>query len=163
MLYFAYGSNMSLPRIRARIPSAEFVTVASLPGHRLTFSKPGIDGSGKCDALRTDNPTDRVIGVVYMIDPAEKKILDRYEGLGVDYHEKTASLTAFEGHAISAYLYIATEVKTGLKPYHWYKRHVLSGAEQAGLPGDYLAMIRAIASVDDPDPDRNGRELRIYD
>ena len=162
MLYFAYGSNMALARIRARIPSAEFVTVATLPGHRLTFCKPGRDQSGKCDALFTGNSEDCVIGVVYRIAPEEKPILDRFEGLGVDYHEKTALLTTPAGDAINTYLYVATAMEAGLQPYHWYKHHVQTGAEEAGLPDAYLAQIRGIESIADPDPERDALERSIY-
>ena len=162
MLYFAYGSNMSQARIRARIPGARFVAVAILPEHRLTFCKPGRDGSGKCDALFTGQKVDCVIGVLYRIDQSEKTILDRIEGLGVDYHDKTVTLTTVTGEPLTAYLYVATDMEPGLKPYHWYKRHVLSGAEQAGLPADYLARIDRIESIDDPDPARAEREQQIY-
>ncbi|RMD60293.1 MAG: gamma-glutamylcyclotransferase, partial [Planctomycetota bacterium] len=50
MLYFAYGSNMSTPRLRRRVSRAVPVATARLPGCRLAFHKLGADGSGKCDA-----------------------------------------------------------------------------------------------------------------
>jgi len=37
--YFAYGSNMSLARLRRRVPSARRIAVATLPGYRLRFHK----------------------------------------------------------------------------------------------------------------------------
>jgi gamma-glutamylcyclotransferase len=53
MYYFAYGSNMSLSRLRERVPSAEAVGCFSLNGHDLRFHKLSKDGSGKCDAFFT--------------------------------------------------------------------------------------------------------------
>lgn len=76
MRYFSYGSNMSLPRLRARAPSAQFVAVARLPGQLLKFHKVGKDGTGKCDALFTGNRSDRVLGVVYDIAVTDKARLD---------------------------------------------------------------------------------------
>lgn len=35
MRYFAYGSNMSSPRLKARVPNAERVGVFTLPEHSL--------------------------------------------------------------------------------------------------------------------------------
>ncbi len=57
MLYFSYGSNMSSRRLLSRVPSARFITSASLPGHALHFHKKGLDGSAKCDAYETKSHT----------------------------------------------------------------------------------------------------------
>ena len=37
LLYFAYGSNLSTPRLRARVPSARKLESAVLTHHRLVF------------------------------------------------------------------------------------------------------------------------------
>ena len=39
-LYFAYGSNMSTPRLQARLPHARPLGPAWLDGHRLAFGSP---------------------------------------------------------------------------------------------------------------------------
>ena len=46
-LYFAYGSNLSSPRLRARVPSARPEGVARLEGQRLALDKPGRDGTAR--------------------------------------------------------------------------------------------------------------------
>lgn len=161
MLYFSYGSNMSLARLRVRASSARFHTTAILPAHRLQFHKIGRDGSAKCDALPTGDPGDRVMGVVYEIAAAEKAGLDRYEGLGSGYAEKTVEVITDKG-TISAFTYYATHVNTTLKPYHWYKQHVLIGARENRLPAAYIAQIEAVESIDDPDASRQMHELAIY-
>ena len=63
--YFAYGSNLSTPRLRGRVPSACKLGVATLAAHRLVFHKLGRDGSAKCDALYTGRQEDIVRGVVF--------------------------------------------------------------------------------------------------
>ncbi len=161
-LYFAYGSNMSVPRIQARIPGAEFVAVAYLPAHCLTFSKPGIDDSGKCDALYTGDQSDHVCGVVYRISAADKMILDGYEGLGHHYLTKPATVLTEQQSEYKVFLYVATEVIVNLKPYHWYRTHVLHGAKEAGLPQYYIEGLEKVTSIADPDPDRHAREMAIY-
>jgi len=161
MLCFSYGSNMSQRRLQARVPSARFVTVAELPAHRLRFHKSAGDGSAKCDAEETGNPDDRVMGVVYEIDDTEKPDLDRHEALGFGYDEKRVELITGEG-TLQAWVYYATQINDSLKPFHWYKDHVLIGARENGLPADYIAKIEAVESIDDPKPDRHGRELSIY-
>jgi hypothetical protein len=81
-LYFAYGSNMSTPRLRYRVPGCRFAFVARLPNYKVCFHKRSKDGSAKCNAFRTAEPTDAVIGAVYEIPTNEKPSLDRAEGLG---------------------------------------------------------------------------------
>jgi hypothetical protein len=80
--YFAYGSNMSTPRLRYRVPGCRFEFVARLPSYRLCFHKRSKDGSAKCNAFKTAEPTDAVIGCVYEIPTNEKPAFDRAEGLG---------------------------------------------------------------------------------
>jgi len=161
MLCFSYGSNMSQRRLQARVPSARFVTVAELPAHRLRFHKSAGDGSAKCDAEETGNPDDRVMGVVYEIDDTEKPDLDRHEALGFGYDEKQVELITGDG-TLRAWVYYATRINDSLKPFHWYKDHVLIGARENGLPAEYIAQIEAVESIDDPKPERHGRELSIY-
>ncbi|MDX1756020.1 MAG: gamma-glutamylcyclotransferase family protein [Marinobacter sp.] len=162
MLCFAYGSNMSRARLQARLASVRFVTVASLPGHRLNFHKVGCDGSAKCDAEATGRAGDCVIGVVYEIDEADKSVLDRIEGLGVGYRDKTVEVLTAQGDTLTATLYVATRVDPALKPYSWYRHHVLVGAREHGLPSAYIARIEAVAVCEDPDRERHHRELAIH-
>ena len=82
-LYFAYGSNMAIERLRARVPSVELICVAALVGHTLKFHKPSKkDGSGKCDAAYTGNSEDNVLGALYSIQTNQLPELDRFEGRG---------------------------------------------------------------------------------
>ncbi len=161
MLCFSYGSNMSQRRLQARVPSARFVAVAELPAHRLCFHKSAGDGSAKCDAEESGNPDDRVIGVVYEMADAEKPDLDRHEALGFGYDEKQVELITGSGR-LQAWMYYATRINKALKPFHWYKDHVLTGARENELPAEYISQIEAVESVDDPKPERHDRELSIY-
>ena len=161
MLYFSYGSNMSLARLRSRAASARFHTIAALPAHRLRFHKTGRDGSAKCDAEHTGNTADQVTGVVYEIADADKPALDRHEGLGSGYEDKHVEVVTDTG-TITAFTYFATHVDDSLKPFHWYKQHVLIGARENHLPADYIARIEAVDSMDDPDAARQARELAIH-
>ena len=74
MKYLAYGSNMSLNRLRSRTPSARRLGVFELRRHKLKFHKVGQDGSAKCNAFFTGIDTDIVEGVGFEINPGE--ILD---------------------------------------------------------------------------------------
>jgi len=153
---------MSSRRLRSRVPSARFVAVASLSGHELRCHKLSRDGSGKCDAFETGHGNHRVIGVVFDIPEDEKPELDRKEGLGCGYEEKKVGLVTTDGANLEAITYYATVIDTSVKPYHWYKEHVLIGANEHGLPGRYIEIIATIASMADPESGRHEQELSIY-
>lgn len=162
LLYFAYGSNMSTPRLRSRAPSARAVAVASLPGHVLRFHKRGRDGTAKCDAFHSGCDCDTVYGVVFALSLVDKPTLDRYEGLGQGYLEKHVTVTDRRGRRYRALTYYATAIAAGLRPRYWYKEHVLRGALEHGLPDAYITCIRRVDSSADPVPENQRRELSIY-
>ncbi len=162
MHYFAYGSNMSLRRLRARVPSAVKLDNATLFGHQLKFHKSSQDGSAKCDAHETLDPAHRVLGVVFEIAATDKPELDLKEGLGRGYTVKNVQVTLTGGRLIEAYTYAATLIDAGLKPYHWYKEHVVRGALENQLTAAYIQSIEALESIADPDRERHAAELLIY-
>ncbi len=162
MYYFAYGSNMMTARLRQRVPSAEFVSRAVLTGHKLLFHKYSIDGSGKCNIWKTEEASDRVYGVVFEISDDEKKPLNRYEGLGNGYENIDVLVVQDNNFEIQARTYYATEIRSGLKPFHWYKLHVLEGAKEHNLPDYYISYIAGFESQPDPDRVRSDREMKIH-
>ena len=161
MKYFAYGSNLSLKRLQARVPSAVPLGVFTLPKHKLTFHKVGRDGTAKCDACLTNSPSDSVMGRLYEIDTIEKQDLERAEGLGYGYDEKF--ITIFNDRsAVTAVTYYATHLDTTLKPFAWYKQHVVIGAREANLPEAYIAEIVALPAIEDFDKIRELEQLSIH-
>lgn len=160
MIYFAYGSNMSRARLIKRVPSALQRTTGYLYGHELAFHKISVDGSGKCDAFKTKNNDDYIFGVLYQIDTAHRSILDKIEGPG--YAAKDVTIKTLSNHEITAFTYYANKIDSDLKPYHWYKHHVLLGAKENNLPEKYIEKIDSVNSVDDHDNERAEKELSIY-
>ena len=162
MLYFAYGSNMSIKRFKQRVTSATFVGQYILAEHRLKFHKIGKDYSGKCDAYLTGNQEDIVFGVVFNFDLKEKHQLDRAEDLGVGYQDKKVRLVNPEGKILEAYTYYAIKINPMLKPFSWYKEHVIAGARKARFPENYLNYIIDYPEIEDHNKDREKLELSIY-
>ncbi|MDY6919679.1 MAG: gamma-glutamylcyclotransferase family protein [Pseudomonadota bacterium] len=163
--YFAYGSNMSVPRLQARMPSARFYCSAVLPGYQLRFHKKGADGSAKCDVVETGMPGHEVHGVVFEFDLRHKPILDRYEG--PRYRDKRVPVKTATGESLEVFLYEVGDKQAytdpRLQPFDWYKQHVLQGARAAKLPEDYIQeSILSVSTREDPDPKRERRELSIY-
>lgn len=156
---FAYGSNMCLPRIQARVPSARFVTTGFLDYRRLMFHKRGQDGSAKADIIRTDCETDRVWGVVLSLHRPDRPILDEYEaGYGVEDVVVAGSGEMF--HAIT-YAAHAEMIDRSLKPFSWYHDYVVHGAKQHGLPAEYVEHLQQFDSIADPDAHRHRQNSQI--
>lgn len=163
MKYFAYGSNMSLPRLRERVPSAERIGMFMLVEHTLRFHKVSqIDGSAKCDALFTGNPHDYVIGALFEIPHDEKGALDKAEGLGSGYQVKPVTVNDARGNSLEAFTYYATHTDPNVLPYSWYLHHVITGAKETGVPTSYLDIVSATESQEDPDRERDARERAIH-
>ncbi len=152
-IYFAYGSNMSSRRLRARTPSALPLGTGRVAGHRLAWHMLGLDGSAKCDMFETGNPQDSVWGVFYEIAEAERFLLDQAEGLGTAYDFKIIEVHS-EGVVVQAGAYYATGVAQSLHPFDWYLAYVVGGADEHGLPQAYRDALRRIAAHEDPDSER---------
>lgn len=156
-VYFAYGSNMSTARLRTRMPSCKPLGIATLPGHSLRFHKLSTDGSGKCNAFASGND-DRVIGVLFSFDPAERALLDKAEGVGNGYEHAIVTVINEEGRRRKVLTYLATPdfIDDRIKPYSWYKDFVLVGAREHGLPPEYIThCIESVEAVDDPNTTRD--------
>lgn len=139
---FAYGSNMLTRRIIARCPSARALGRAELRGYELRWHKVSVDGSGKCDIIRTAAPDAVVLGVLYEIASNEKPALDRAEGKGSGYEEAEVEVW-YKGLLISAVAYHATNTDPTRKPYTWYRALVAAGAREHGFPVSYVAQLEA--------------------
>ena len=160
--YFAFGSNLSSPRLLERLPGARVHGVATLAGHRLCWHKKGRDRSGKCDILQTGGEEDIVYGVIYLMTQDESLELDRYETADFGYGRKQVEVDLPDGGSLEAFTYYARNIDRQLRPYDWYKEHVLRGALEHGFPRHYVATIEATESRPDHDSLRRRRELSIY-
>lgn len=161
MYYFAYGSNMSSRRLLARVPSAKSLGVAFLHGYEMNFSKPSHDGSAKC-TIEPD-PHASTLGVIFKLPADQRYTLDRIEGQNFGYEVCDIQITTQSGETVQAFTYIGTDLDKQLKPYSWYKHHVIAGALEHGITTQYIDKIRSIEAIDDPDPERHQYEMSIYD
>lgn len=148
---------MLTARLRYRVPSCVILGNARLPEHRLSFHKRSIDGSGKCNAFFTGVEADAALGVIFEIPRNEKRELDRAEGLGGGYHEKSVMVILPDGASIAAQTYVADTkyIDDNLRPYSWYKEFVTRGAQEHSLPREYIGLcIDSVSSRADPDRQR---------
>jgi hypothetical protein len=161
MLYFAYGSNLCLARLRDRVPSVEFVAVASLEGYALRWHKrSNKDGSGKFSVVEAAESS--VPGALFAIPASEKLRLDRAEGLNYGYDEREVTVSSGdERHRALTYVASPSHIDDSLLPLSWYRDLTVDGATRLGLPREHIAFLRSIPTAQDEDAEREADERRF--
>jgi hypothetical protein len=156
---FAYGSNMFTRKMLGPAPSATLVSTGRLRGHVVRFNKKSDDGSGKGNIVATGNGADEVWGVIFEVADEHRSRLDKSEGgyipTEIDVLSETESVRCI------AYVARAHRIDDSLKPYTWYKEFVVRGAEDHGLPPEYVAQLGHVEAVGDPDPARDAQQREL--
>ena len=101
-------------------------------------------------------------GVVFAIEPREKRDLDMAEGLGHGYHVEQLTVSV-DGRELHPFLYVAdaSHVHEGLLPYDWYRDQVVHGAREHGLPSAYVRDQLDVPAARDPDEARSRHERAV--
>lgn len=122
--YFAYGSNLWVPQMRSRCPSARPVATGVLDAWEIVYDKPSTDGSSKLNIRPA--PAGAVNGVIYEISDEERPALDAAEPLYAPIEVRV------DDEDVLTYTYEGEP--SGRRPYDWYVAMVLVGAASHGLP-----------------------------
>lgn len=158
-LYLAYGSNMLTARLRHRCPSARPVGTALISNHRIEFTKPSLDQSGKATLIAADAQGTHTPGVLFEIGKSDRPRLDEAEGAGQGYdrHDEFDVVLTGTEEQISATTYLATETKPHLMPYDWYLALVIAGAREHGLDSAHIERLGRSEYRIDSLSNRSGR------
>ncbi|MBI2359279.1 MAG: gamma-glutamylcyclotransferase [Deltaproteobacteria bacterium] len=144
MLYFAYGSNMDWEQMKRRCPSVKFISVARLKDYRFAIARTSYSrGCGSAGVI--PEPGACAWGVVYDIEEKDFGALDAAE----DYapgreknsytrREGTVYADGAEGKNFLVELYFPETEQNPPLPNPEYKRLIVGGATQWGLPQDYI-------------------------
>lgn len=137
-LYFAYGSNLSSARLRARVGEVRVEGRAVLAAHEHQFSKPGRDGTGKGHIAPHARRT--VHGVLYALADDQFAHLATFEG---GYERATLSLSTPGGLVVTATTFVALQPGGAPAPSLAYLDHYRQGFVEHEIPRDYaLAVLR---------------------
>lgn len=140
MIYFAYGSNMSSVVMSGRCPGASALGPARLDGHRLSFRLPSRHWGGFAADLVIDDAA-VTWGVLWELSEGHLNTLDRLEAR----YDRYAVLPV-NGRPVAALTYrVKPElvVAAGGSPTSEYLQHLIDGALEHGLPGNYLRQLRS--------------------
>lgn len=127
-LYIAYGSNLNLPQMAQRCPTAKVVGASMLKNHALLFR------GGRRGAVATVEPCESagVPVLVWRITPRDEKALNVYEGWPFLYEKKTLEVE-LEGKQVPAMVYVMTPGHQPGYPFLYYYSVIEEGYESAGF------------------------------
>ncbi|MEM6989247.1 MAG: gamma-glutamylcyclotransferase family protein [Myxococcota bacterium] len=137
-LYFAYGSNMSSARLRARVGAVDVEGRAFVVGHEHQFSKAGSDGTGKGHIA--PHPSRSVHGVVYALTDEQLARLAQFEG---GYAATSLPVSVATGTIVTATTFVALRPCDAPPPSPAYLDHYRRGFLEHAIPRAYaLAVLR---------------------
>jgi cation transport regulator ChaC len=138
--YFAYGSNLSMSQMLARVGEWRTSRKAVLKGWKLVFNVQSPYWDGKtANIVQTNNPKDIVYGAIYEITKQKLSVLTEYEhkdSLDIEVESEESKIHA------KAYVFKGTESARPPKP---YLETIMSGLRQHGYEEDRADHVRRIA------------------
>lgn len=131
--YIAYGSNLNLPQMKQRCPTAKVVGTSEINGYELIFR------GSKTGTYATIEPCEegKVPVLIWSVKPRDELLLDRYEGYPRFYDKETMGLDV-NGKKIVAFVYVMTEGHRLGMPFEAYLKTIEEGYETAGFDIDIL-------------------------
>jgi len=144
--YFAYGSNLDHSTFINRRRMQPLATRWGwLDGYRLCFDipvGPGERGVANIAAV----PGTRLCGALYLLTPADCDRLDNSEGVGVGLYARTpVEVAASNDERVTSFTYHSTRITEGRKPSPRYMGLLLTGAQQHGLPAEWITFLQSVA------------------
>lgn len=139
-LYIAYGSNLNLPQMAVRCPTATVKGSGEIKGYELLFR-----------GVATVEPKEggSVPVLLWDISPRDEAALDRYEGWPHLYRKEMMDVE-MEGKTVSAMVYVMNDGRSLSLPSERYYGVIEEGYKTAGFPTAVLeqALARTLEKMD---------------
>ncbi|HHD2752163.1 TPA: gamma-glutamylcyclotransferase family protein [Clostridium perfringens] len=100
MVYFAYGSNLSLEQMKRRCPEAIPMIMVHLDNYKLTYNK-------YADIIPCQG--EKVYGAIYELSINDLKNLDEFEGYPYLYEKINLKVQDSKGVFYEAFAYVMVE------------------------------------------------------
>lgn len=151
-LYLAYGSNMNLPQMAYRCPTAKVVGISEIKDYALVFR------GGRSGAVATieRQKGGSVPVMLWKIQQRDELALDNYEGYPNFYDKQTLEVEV-NGECVSAMVYVMTPGHTIGMPSQYYYDVIKEGYKSAGIDTAILdnAVEHTVQMMDsEPEPEQ---------
>lgn len=146
ILYIAYGSNLNLPQMKHRCPTAKVVGASEIKDYELVFR------GSRHSAVATIEPCEgsTVSVLLWNIKPEDERSLDRYEGYPSFYGKEDMDIM-LDNKNIPAMVYIMTPGHKLGEPSEHYLKSIEDGYLDAGFDIDLLhdAVDKTISQIEE--------------
>lgn len=133
MLYIAYGSNLNLPQMARRCPTAEVVGTSEIRNHELLFR------GGRGGSVATIEPLkgSSVPVLLWTLKDRDLQALDYYEGYPNLYRKEILEVE-LEGKQVPAMVYVMNEGPPYGSPSDYYLNVIAEGYKTTGFDTEIL-------------------------
>jgi hypothetical protein len=151
--YFAYGSNMQRATLvgrRSIAPAA--ANAARARGWRLVLDKPPLLATGHGFANLVADSDAEVFGVLYDLDADELAHVELTEGVALGNYRRVEIAVAYvapAGVSMRTLTLVSDRRDPELRPSAPYMARLIEGAEEHGLPAEWIAYLRAVPTAPD--------------
>lgn len=132
-LYIAYGSNLNLPQMAFRCPTAKVVGASEIKDYELLFR------GGRKSSVATVEPLkgSSVPVLLWKLKERDLQALDRYEGYPSLYRKEILP-AELKGKTIPAMVYIMNDGHPFGSPSDYYLGTIMDGYQSAGFDTEFL-------------------------
>ena len=132
-LYIAYGSNLNLPQMAFRCPTAKVVVASEIKDYELLFR------GGRKSSVATVEPLkgSSVSVLLWKLKERDLQSLDRYEGFPSFYRKEILEVE-LRGKTVPAMVYIMNDGHPFGSPSDYYLNTILEGYQSAGFDTEFL-------------------------
>lgn len=132
-LYIAYGSNLNLPQMSFRCPTAKVVGTSEIKDYELLFR------GGRKSSVATVEPLkgSSVPVLLWKLKERDLQALDRYEGYP-SFYRKEILPVELKSKTIPAMVYIMNDGHPLGSPSDYYLDTIMEGYQSAGFDTEFL-------------------------
>lgn len=132
-LYIAYGSNLNLPQMAFRCPTAKVVGASEIKDYELFFR------GGRKSSVATVEPLkgSSVPVLLWKLKERDLQALDRYEGYP-SFYRKEILPVELKSKTIPAMVYIMNDGHPFGSPSDYYLNTIMEGYQSAGFDTEFL-------------------------
>ncbi|KUO57867.1 MAG: gamma-glutamylcyclotransferase [Gracilibacter sp. BRH_c7a] len=127
-LYIAYGSNLNLPQMAFRCPTAKVVGTSEIKDYELLFRGGRNSAVATVESLKGSN----VPVLLWKLKERDLQALDRYEGYPSFYRKEILDVE-MRGKTVPAMVYIMNDGHPFGSPSDYYLNTIMEGYQSAGF------------------------------
>ena len=147
-IYFSYGSNMDINRIKKRTPTSQKITIGTLENYNLVFDMIGTKGEGKGGGVANieKQENSEVYGVAYYINDNESKVLKSLE-ISMGYSTLEHNIHTKRYGYIKCWMFRRDNSKENHIPNKAYINFIITGMNENKFPEEYISKVKSIGKV----------------